>query len=57
MDYDKNWAKIDPNSIPDMKVPAPGPRSKDIHARAEKYMKGYSSQVKFFLLLLKAGME
>ena len=28
MDYDKNWAKVDANSLPDMKVPAPGPKIK-----------------------------
>ena len=55
MDYDKNWAKIDPNSVPDMKIPAPGPRSKELHARAEKYMKGYSSQVKLFPVSFESG--
>ncbi len=55
MDYDINWSKIDPGSVPDMKVPAPGPRSKDIHNRAEKYMKGYSSQVKLFPVALESG--
>lgn len=55
MDYDKNWAKIDPKSVPDMKVPAPGPRSKELHDRAEKYMKGYSSQVKLFPVSFESG--
>ena len=55
MDYDKNWAKIDPNSVPDMKIPAPGPRSKELHDRAEKYMKGYSSQVKLFPVSFESG--
>ena len=55
MDYDKNWAKIDPKSVPDMKVPAPGQRSKELHARAEKYMKGYSSQVKLFPVSFESG--
>ena len=55
MDYDKNWAKIDPKSVPDMKVPAPGPRSKELHERAEKYMKGYSSQVKLFPVSFESG--
>lgn len=26
MDYDKNWARVDASSLPDMKVPAPGPK-------------------------------
>jgi 4-aminobutyrate aminotransferase-like enzyme len=55
MDYDKNWAKINPKSVPDMKVPAPGPRSKELHNRAEKYMKGYSSQVKLFPVSFESG--
>jgi 4-aminobutyrate aminotransferase-like enzyme len=55
MDYDKNWAKIDPESVPDMKVPAPGPRSRELHERAEKYMKGYSSQVKLFPVSFESG--
>jgi 4-aminobutyrate aminotransferase-like enzyme len=55
MDYDKNWAKIDPKSVPYMKVPAPGPRSKELHNRAEKYMKGYSSQVKLFPVSFESG--
>ncbi|MCL4415218.1 MAG: aspartate aminotransferase family protein [Actinobacteria bacterium] len=55
MDYDKNWAKIDPESVPDIKVPAPGPKSKELHKRAEKYMKGYSSQVKLFPVSFESG--
>ncbi len=55
MDYDKNWAKIDPRSVPDIKVPAPGPKSKKLHERAEKYMKGYSSQVKLFPVSFESG--
>ncbi|MBM3699435.1 MAG: aspartate aminotransferase family protein [Actinobacteria bacterium] len=55
MSYDKNWAKIDPVSIPDIKVAPPGPKSKQIHNRAEKYMKGYSSQVKLFPVSFESG--
>ena len=55
MDYDKNWAKVDSNTLPDMKTPAPGPKSKALHDRAEKYMKGYSSQVKLFPVAFESG--
>ncbi len=55
MSYDKNWAKIDPDSVPDIKVTPPGPKSKEIHNRAEKYMKGYSSQVKLFPVSFESG--
>ena len=55
MAYDKNWAKIDPAIIPDMKTEAPGPKSRQLHMRAEKYMKGYSSQVKLFPVVFEKG--
>jgi len=55
MGYDKNWAKVDASTLPDMKVPAPGPRSAELHGRAEKYMKGYSSQVKLFPVAFESG--
>ncbi len=55
MDYDKNWAKVDIDSIPDIKVPPPGPKSKALHDRAEKYMKGYSSQVRLFPVSFESG--
>jgi len=55
MDYDRNWAKIDPASVPDMRMPAPGPKSRQLHERAQKYMKGYSSQVKLFPVAFESG--
>ena len=55
MSYDKNWAKVDAKSLPKMVVPAPGPKSMEIHSRAEKYMKGYSSQVKLFPVAFESG--
>ena len=55
MSYDKNWAKVDASTLPDMKVPAPGPRSAELHKRAEKHMKGYSSQVKLFPVAFESG--
>ncbi|MCL5070956.1 MAG: aspartate aminotransferase family protein [Actinobacteria bacterium] len=55
MSYDKNWAKADVKSLPKMIVPAPGPKSREIHSRAEKYMKGYSSQVNLFPVAFESG--
>ncbi len=55
MNYDKNWAKVDPRAIPNMIVDAPGPKSKQLHNRAEKYMKGYSSQVQLFPVAFESG--
>jgi 4-aminobutyrate aminotransferase-like enzyme len=51
----QNWAKVDVNSVPDMKVPAPGPRSKEMHGRAARLMKGYSSQVRLFPVTFESG--
>jgi 4-aminobutyrate aminotransferase-like enzyme len=55
MNYSRDWAKVDVNSVPDMKVPAPGPVSKQMHARASKLMKGYSSQVRLFPVTFESG--
>lgn len=53
--YDKNWAKVDVRSIPRITVPPPGPKSQEMHARASKYMKGYSSQVRLFPVVFESG--
>lgn len=55
MSYDKNWAKVDLSKVPDIKVAPPGPKSRALHNRAEKYMKGYSSQVKLFPVAFESG--
>lgn len=55
MDYDKNWAKIDLNRVPDLKVTPPGPKSKEMHERASRIMKGYSGQVKLFPVVFEKG--
>ncbi len=53
--YDPNWAKVDVNSVPHIVVPPPGPQSQEMHARAAKYMKGYSSQVQLVPGGLRVG--
>ena len=53
--FDKNWSKVDVNSVPRMLVPAPGPKSNEFHERAARYMKGYSSQVRLFPVSFKKG--
>ncbi|MCL5986443.1 MAG: aspartate aminotransferase family protein [Actinobacteria bacterium] len=55
MTYDKDWAKVDLSRIPDIRVLPPGPRSRELHSRAEKHMKGYSSQVKLFPVAFEEG--
>ena len=53
--YQRNWARIDVNSVPDIKVPPPGPQSNAMHGRASKVMKGYSSQVRLFPVVFEKG--
>jgi len=55
MSYDPNWAKVDINSIPNIKVPPPGPQSQAWHNRAASIMKGYSSQVRLFPVTFESG--
>ena len=53
--YDTNWAKIDVNAVPQVRVTPPGPRSQEMHSRAMQYMKGYSSQVRLFPVVFESG--
>ncbi len=49
------WAHVDLDEVPHMKVPAPGPKSKALHARCTKYFKGLSGQVKLFPVAFESG--
>ena len=51
----RNWAYVDPKTVPDIKVPPPGPKSVDYHNRASRFMKGYSSQVRLFPVVWDKG--
>jgi 4-aminobutyrate aminotransferase-like enzyme len=56
MSYDISWAKVDLESVPRVLSPElPGPRSKELHARAAKIMRGLSSQVKLFPVAFESG--
>jgi 4-aminobutyrate aminotransferase-like enzyme len=50
-----DWARVDLSSIPDIRVPPPGPRSKELHSRCTKHFKGLSSQVKLFPVAFESG--
>jgi 4-aminobutyrate aminotransferase-like enzyme len=50
-----NWAHVDLDKVPNMVVPAPGPKSKAFHARCTKYFKGLSGQVKLFPVSFESG--
>lgn len=51
----RNWAYVDPSSVPDIRVTPPGPKSVEYHDRASKFMKGYSSQVQLFPVVWEKG--
>ena len=53
--HDPNWSKVNINTVPHIVVPPPGLKSKEIHERAAKYMKGYSSQVRLFPVVFEKG--
>ena len=53
--YDKNWAKVDAKALPVINTELPGPKSREYHSRAAKYMKGYSSQVTLFPVVFESG--
>ena len=55
MMYDRNWAKVDLNKLPELRTELPGAKSREYHARAAKYMKGYSSQVTLFPVVFESG--
>jgi 4-aminobutyrate aminotransferase-like enzyme len=50
-----NWAHVDLNTIPDIKVTPPGPQSKHWHDRCADLFKGLSGQVKLFPVTFESG--
>ena len=56
MSYDIAWAKVNLKNVPRLVTPEiPGPKSMEMHGRASKIMKGYSSQVKLFPVVFDKG--
>ncbi len=50
------WAKVDLKQIPRIvSQEVPGPRSREMHGRAARIMKGYSGQVKLFPVVFDRG--
>ena len=48
LDYNPDWAEVDPGSIPLIKTKPPGLLSRRLHSVAEAHTKGFSSQVSEF---------
>ena len=56
MSFDIGWAKVDLKKVPKLvTAEIPGPKSKEMHGRAVKIMKGLSSQVKLFPVVFESG--
>lgn len=51
----KDWWKKDAEDIPCIKTEVPGPKSRQMHSRTTRYMKGLSSQVKLFPVCFEQG--
>ena len=49
------WADINAAEYPKLACTPPGPKSAEWHARASKYMKGYSSQVRLYPVSFESG--
>ena len=51
-----DWARVDLRRVPHREsAEVPGPRSRELHARGEAVMKGYSSQVRLFPVVFQRG--
>jgi 4-aminobutyrate aminotransferase-like enzyme len=56
MKYNIGWAKVNLKKVPHLvSRQIPGPKSRKIHGRAAKIMKGFSSQVKLFPVAFEKG--
>lgn len=53
--YCSEWARIDPEQTPCVKVDPPGPRSRELHGRCTRFFKGLSGQVKLFPVAFESG--
>ncbi len=51
----KDWWKESAAGVPRLITETPGPRSKEMHTKAARYMKGLSSQVKLFPVCFEEG--
>jgi 4-aminobutyrate aminotransferase-like enzyme len=52
----KDWSYVDPATLPHIVTEdIPGPKSQEVHARASRLMKGYSSQVQLFPVAFEKG--
>ncbi|MBN2455003.1 MAG: aspartate aminotransferase family protein [Sedimentisphaerales bacterium] len=50
-----NWGKVDLSKVPNVVTKPPGPKSREVHNRTSKYMRGFSGQVKLFSVAFESG--
>ncbi len=56
MSYSIDWAKVDLTTAPMIVSDVlPGAKSQELHAKAVKFMKGFSGQVKLFPVVFESG--
>jgi len=56
MTFSISWAKVDLKTVPHIVTEEiPGPKSREMHGRAKKIMKGYSGQVRMFPVVFEKG--
>jgi 4-aminobutyrate aminotransferase-like enzyme len=55
LDEPEYWARVDLNTLPEIKVTPPGPKSAGLHARCTRYFKGLSEQAKLFPVAFESG--
>jgi 4-aminobutyrate aminotransferase-like enzyme len=55
MQVDPYWARVNHFDVPRLVVTPPGPKSQEMHSRAGRYMKGFSSQVRLFPVVFESG--
>ncbi len=53
--YHPDWCRADLGRVPAMVTDAPGPKSLAMHARAERFVKGQSGQVRLFPVCFESG--
>jgi 4-aminobutyrate aminotransferase-like enzyme len=50
-----DWAAMDLEQVPEIRVLPPGPKSRALHARCSKYFKGLGSQAQLFPVAFESG--
>ena len=55
MQATRTWWKADLEDAPRIVATPPGPKSRELHGRAARIMKGYSSQVRLFPVVFEKG--